>query len=131
MLKVKTYIAISTIKGAGTGLFAKQKIKKGTVIWQFDGNDYEEPEQELFRKGDSYISMIKNFAYFDNKRESYVMCADWASYMNHSDTPNTSEIPFEIHGQTIASKDIEKGEEIFCDYYKFDGRAKEKLSFKK
>ena len=36
MLRVKTYLATSSIPGAGLGLFAAEDIPAGTVIWRFD-----------------------------------------------------------------------------------------------
>ncbi|MCB1496704.1 MAG: SET domain-containing protein, partial [Bauldia sp.] len=46
----------------------------------------------------------------------FVLCGDNARFMNHSSKPNADD----IGDLTIACRDIAKGEEITCDYAKFD-----------
>jgi hypothetical protein len=45
--------------------------------------------------------------------------------MNHSDTPNLYDTPDNL--QELASRDIEVGEELTCNYFLFDLHAAEKL----
>lgn len=114
MLLVKTYLDKSSINGIG--LFANQFIPKGTLIWDldlnFDGIFYWPNDSEF----------LKKYCYRDG--DKYVLCVDDARFMNHSDTPNTSN---GTNHETIANRDIEIGEEITCNYYEIDDDAKNKL----
>ena len=55
-------------------------------------------------------------AYTDVVTGNFILCSDDAKYMNHSDTPNTRT---EGH-QTVATADIQPGQEITCNYFEFD-----------
>jgi SET domain-containing protein len=59
-------------------------------------------------------------------QEIMVYCADLSKHMNHSDSPNLYDTPDNL--QEIASRDIEVGEELTCNYYLFDLHAADKLS---
>src|SRR5689334_1936437 len=50
-----------------------------------------------------------------------ILSCDHAKFLNHSDDPNTSEVPF----GSIASRPIAVGDEITCDYRAFctDGKG--------
>src|SRR5579872_7061140 len=121
MLRVKTYLAQSTIPGAGLGLFAAEDIAAGTVIWKLDEgwdlvvDDKDWPE-------DVSRSFLKTYAYLSptSKKPLYVICIDNARFVNHSARPTG------IGGQsnmTVAARDIAAGEEITEDYRTFDGEA--------
>lgn len=112
MNQVKTYIDKSSIEGIG--LFAGEFISKGTLIWKLNStidriytrNEYNKLKQEWSEIELSYFNRYvfedKDFLYF---------CGDDAKYCNHSYTPNTSGIE-----EQIALVDINKGEEITCNY---------------
>jgi SET domain-containing protein len=122
MLKVKTYIDKSPI--AGLGCFAAEVIPKGTVIWTFqDGFDTVIPKETYEGLPERAKRFILNFCYFDQKKQSCIMCMDNAKYFNHAIDPNCSH-----DGEdTIASRDIFPGEEITENYYTFDAWADSKL----
>jgi hypothetical protein len=48
--------------------------------------------------------------------DTFLLCADSARFMNHSDRPNISSADERNH----ALRDIEAGEEIICNYREFD-----------
>ncbi len=76
---------------------------------------------------------FKKHAYYDGKLKVWVLCADDGRFFNHSDNPNCREEKDSkyFQGRTIAIKDIKQGEEMTCDYFEFDAKAKEKLENKK
>ncbi len=96
MLLVKTYLDRSAIHGIG--LFAGERIRKGTVIWR------RSPEIDLL------LTALGKF----------VLCGDDARFFNHADAPNCHDIPDEGGGPTVAARDIEAGEELTSDYASFD-----------
>ncbi|MBM3261792.1 SET domain-containing protein [Candidatus Kaiserbacteria bacterium] len=121
MLLVKTKIKASPI--AGTGLFADEFIPKGTFIWRFKkgfdmrvGKDYPDTLQEPAK------SFFSTYAYQNPQTLHYVLCADDARFVNHSDNPNThcTEDSDDEDSATIASRDIKEGEELTEDYREFD-----------
>lgn len=116
MLLVKTRLGSSPIHGLG--LFADQFIPNGTSIWQphetfdvhFDQDTFESLP-ELTR------SQISHYLYRCVDSGQYVLCADDARFMNHSEKPNTVN---GRSGHTVACRDIAPGEELTCDYFTFD-----------
>jgi SET domain-containing protein len=130
MLKVK--IKNSGIHGLG--LFADKFIPKGTIVWKRDFVlDISIPKKEVVYFDEVEKNSILHYSYLDFN-DNYVLCADDARFMNHSDNPNLesqliSGDPLSdiSNWADIASKDIEIGEEITCDYTKFDLDSKEKL----
>src|SRR6516164_3296260 len=53
MLRIPTYLAESKISGAGLGLFCKEFVSSGTIVWTFHaGFDYivdDLPQDEILR----------------------------------------------------------------------------------
>lgn len=114
MLLVPTYLATSKIPDAGLGVFAKEFIAAGTTLWIFhQGLDYvvkKLPEEPLIAK------FITKYGYIPLDGEwRWVMCADDARFMNHSENPSCLD-----EGETTSAKrDIQAGEELTCDYRTF------------
>ena len=128
MLMVKTRLAPSPI--AGIGLFADQDIKKGTVTWRFmAAYDRLLSEADIGNLPEPARSNILDHAYLDATSGLFVLCADNARFMNHSDDPNTAGVhdPGSIEGYDIATRDIVAGEELTCDYRTFDAHVGVKL----
>lgn len=134
MLLIKTYLDTSKILHAGIGLFAGEFISKGTIVWKFDeGIDMLFTDEEFSNAPETKKEQIKKHAYYDGKLKVWVLCADDGRFFNHSDNPNCREEKDSkyFQGRTITTKDIKRGEEMTCDYFEFDARAKEKLENKK
>ena len=121
MLIVKTILAPSAIEGLG--LFAGQHIPKGTIVWQFvPGVDAIFDAAEIEKLPEVTQDICRRYAYYDRANNKYVLCGDDARFENHSDDSNTAGVypeglPF---GVDVATRDIQEGEEITCDYRSFD-----------
>ena len=118
MLRVKTKIQPSGIHGLG--LFADQFVPKGTVTWQYDPEfDVGFSKKEL----DSLPKLSREFliyyCYFDKGIKKFVLCSDNQRYINHTQNKKMENVESTPHKDT-AIRDIQPGEEILCDYNKFD-----------
>lgn len=112
MLRVKTYVDRSPIQGIG--LFAAERIRSGTIIWEFTPMfDLTFQLEELQALWEPARKQIEKYSYFEAQKNVYVLCGDDARFMNHSDAPNTVELP---GLRTAAARDIAEGEEITCNY---------------
>ena len=121
MLLVKTKIGPSQING--TGLFADEFIPKDRLIWRFKkGFDIRVDKKYPETLEEPAKSFFMKYAYQNPKTLNYVLCADDARFFNHSDSANTRcvEDPEDEDTANIASRDIQKGEELFVDYREFD-----------
>lgn len=128
MLLVKTKIGPSSIHGIG--LFADEFIKKGTVIWKFNPTfDLRFDASQLDSLSEAARKQFLNYAYFNPRMQKYVLCFDDCRFINHSEHPNCLEVPSggPEEGLDIAAWDIQKGEELTCDYASFDASFKEKM----
>jgi SET domain-containing protein len=115
MFLIRTLIQASTIHG--NGVFAAEDVPAGTAVWRFapafDRLISDEELKDLPRAFCEYINM---YAYHSSDLDGrLLLLCDHAKFLNHSANPNTIELPLE----SVASKDISKGEEITCDYGKF------------
>jgi SET domain-containing protein len=109
---VRTRIAQSPIHGIG--LFADEPISAGTVIWAYSPKfDLSFNPEDLDSLAPPARDLISKYAYFEAAVDAFVLCGDDARFMNHSDSPNTSEV---AGPRTIAARDIAAGEELTCDY---------------
>jgi SET domain-containing protein len=125
MLVVKTQLKYSDIHGLGC--FAGEDIKQGQLVWRFDeGIDLVFDEEALKKLPASFGEFIQVYAYspMNSAKKTYILCADHARHMNHSEEPNLMETP---EGNNVALKDIKRGEELTCDYKQFDKDASKKL----
>lgn len=125
MLIVKTFVKDSGIHGLGC--FAGEDIKQGQLVWRFDqGIDLVFTEEEVKKLPNPFQEFLKIYAYspMSESSKTYILCADHARHMNHSESPNLSETP---DGNNIALRDIKMGEELTCDYTAFDKEASLKL----
>jgi SET domain-containing protein len=129
MLVVPTYVDVSPKRGLG--LFAKENISKGDKYWV---------RNEIFDK----IISPTEFRAFSNKEaddiniygcletsQNWYLCNDNSKYTNHSAFPNSKAV-FNNKGLIqflIASKDIDAGEEIFCNYMELCLTCKAGVSF--
>jgi SET domain-containing protein len=130
MLCVKTTLRISPIHGLGC--FAAEPIAAGTIVWRLDPKfDVSIEAEELLRYDLCQQEFLKIYTYgqCEAGRKYYVLCGDHARHMNHSSQPNVIEAG---HGEAsnVASRDIDVGEELTCDYFSFDTDADSKLGGK-
>lgn len=117
MILIKTKIGTSTLKGVGIGLFADQFIPKGTMTWKYHPKfDTAYTEEDVQNMSEPARKIFLHYAYYDIHQNKYILCFDDQRFINHSKEPNIiSETEFDV-----ASRDIQPGEELFCDYRSFE-----------
>lgn len=121
MLLVKTRLGMSPIEGIG--VFADQFIAKGTPTWKFTpGLDQLLSREVVEAIAEPMKSALLRYSYLDKKTGLYIYCLDNARFVNHADAANTrGDYPDnDIFGRDIATRDIQPGEEITCNYSEFD-----------
>lgn len=100
----------------GYGLFATQRIPKGTITWVLDELDRVVTPEEAEKMSPPNYDNLMKYTYVD-KDGNYFFCWDLTRYVNHSFTPNC--MPTSL-GFEIAIVDIEIGDEITNDYGSFN-----------
>lgn len=127
MLLVRTRLGLSKIHGIG--LFADEFIPKGTITWQFtDGFDLRLAESAVDLLSASAHDQVVKYAYFDERLRLYELCSDDARFFNHADDPNTASVESPTGGHLdVATRDVENGDELTCDYRTFDRDWRTKL----
>lgn len=119
MLIVNTYLKETEKKGIG--LFAKEKINKGDVVWLFnkvvdliikpDKIDFYFVPDVLFEFMDTYSTNIPN-------DDRVLLCCDNARFINHSFEPNIKSLG--ALKENIALRDINPDEELTINYEEID-----------
>jgi SET domain-containing protein len=129
MLQVKTIVKESSIPGAGKGLFADQFIPKGTFVWIWNPIiDKEISTNMLQYMTELEQSYVNKYGYREGNM--IYLCSDDGKYFNHSTTPNCIDYYHKTWGGvTETCQDVQKGEELTCDYTTFDDDANKKLGF--
>lgn len=118
MLRVKTRIGTSKIHGIG--LFADQFIAKGTVTWQYDPKfDICFTQKQINSLPKLRRDFMRYYCYFDHKLKKYILCGDNQKYINHIKNTKRENI-HSTPKRDVAARDIKPGEELLCDYNKFD-----------
>ena len=114
MFTIEVYIKES--EGKGLGVFSKNFIPKGTIIWQFvEGFDTKTHIKNLDKLNDIQKKFIDK--YFWREEDYYYSSCDHSIFINHSFTPNTM---LDKDGNIITNCDINVGEEILENYNSFD-----------
>lgn len=116
MANIKSYKSSKTeVRGSGIegrGIFAKENIKKGEIVFTKAGHivDKEEAKRLDETLGEYCLQINDNFFLCPKNKEEI---EDLAIFINHSCEPNVApdgQITF------VALKDIKAGEEITYDY---------------
>jgi len=115
MFLIRTRVGPSPIHG--NGVFACEAADEGDVVWKFEPLfDREISETDLANMPQAFREYIAMYAYrASDLGGRLILSCDHAKFLNHSDDPNTAEIPF----ASIASRRINVGDEITCDYGAF------------
>ncbi|MCX7304502.1 MAG: SET domain-containing protein-lysine N-methyltransferase [Hyphomicrobiales bacterium] len=116
MLLIDTYLDKSPIQGLG--LFAKEPIAQGAVIWRLDPRFDRLIEVEVYESMTGAVkSYLDRYCYPRRSDPRYIVFeADDARYMNHASDPNFG---FASEDVAVALRDIAAGEELTCDYNVF------------
>ncbi|MFO1461482.1 MAG: SET domain-containing protein [Verrucomicrobiota bacterium] len=127
MMLIRTVVRPSSIHGMG--LFALERIPKGTEIWRFEpGFDRTFAPETVQALPPLVRDHIHWFAYRSHEDGQWVLSGDHTCFMNHSEAPNTGTLPDTLPPvTTVALRDIPAGEELTCDYRAFDLEASKKL----
>ena len=117
MLLVDTYLDKSPIQGIG--VFAKQPIAKGTMIWALDERFDRLIEVDVYESMTGPVkSYLDRYAYPRRSDPRFIVFeADDARYMNHADDPNCGFRSGE-RGLSRCATSL-PGEEMTCDYNVF------------
>ncbi len=118
MILVKTRVGQS--RKHGLGLFADQLIPRGTSTWEYvPWFDISYTEDDLKKMSEPAREAILWYAYFDPKIDKYILPSDDQRFINHS--ASIEDITIEsTPDRDVAIRDIQPGEELLCDYNKFD-----------
>ena len=121
MLKVKASAKPSKIHGMG--LFADERIPKGTTTWKFDpAFDVVYDPAEVEKMPEQKKESIDFYAYLSNKTGKYIYSPDDSRFTNHSKNNNIDNVEMagEVELCGVANRDIEIGEELLVNYQKLD-----------
>lgn len=124
MILVKTKLDKSNIHGIG--IFAKEFIPNGTVVWQFNrAFDLVLSKEEVDQLSDAAREQFLNYAYVSKKTGHYILCSDDSRFFNHDLNANTKcQVPKNPDSDEalicFATKDIQLGEELTNNYKEFD-----------
>lgn len=128
MLLIK---AVSKPSAHGMGLFATERIPKGTDIWRFSKEvDRSYTVDEVSELPEPERSKVLSLfhSYISKQTGRYVDPGDEAAHINHSDTPNVG-VRYDDDSEediNFALRDIQPGEELTLNYREF---AKEGVDF--
>ncbi|MEC9367464.1 MAG: SET domain-containing protein-lysine N-methyltransferase [Pseudomonadota bacterium] len=117
MMLVRSYVAQSAIQGLG--VFAGEFIPKGMMLWEINPKfDVFISESEAANLPAHIQEYLARYTYPHLEKPGFIILdSDDGKYMNHSETPNTD---FREFARGYAVHDIQKGDEITCNYYEFD-----------
>ncbi|MEK7552696.1 MAG: SET domain-containing protein [Patescibacteria group bacterium] len=122
MLKVKASAGLSQVNGIG--LFAEEKIPKGTVTWQFNPDlDIVFDPEKVAKMPKEQQELFDRFAFLSKKTGKYIYSIDDSRFCNHSAFQNNIDFLYTVdqpEGYSIANREIEKGEELLVNYRQFD-----------
>jgi uncharacterized protein len=96
----------------GHGVRATRRIPKGTLTWVRCGLDRVLTPADVDALGPLYRPIVDRYAYVDHLGRQ-VFCWDAGRHVNHHCEANSRALGLEAQ---IATRDIEVGEELTCDY---------------
>ncbi len=110
------------------GVFSEEFIGSGSLVWSLHrGFDLAIDPKSLNALPTPARTQIEKYAYLNPDDGLLYLCADDARFMNHSSTPNTHSGVVDGNEVTLASRDIQPGEELTCDYAEFDALTVQKI----
>ena len=113
MMQVRCHLATSAIEGLG--VFAGERIAKGTCVWRFDPTfDILVTKADLAKAPLPTRALFERYGFeITTYPDRMALDGDDGRFMNHSPAPN---LDFSVSGIATAARDIESGEELTCDY---------------
>ena len=126
MILIPVRVAPSGIHGLG--LFTTQTVPQGTPVWRsIPGFDQAFTDQEVAEFPQVVQDHVRWFGWKQATTGFWILSGDHACFMNHDPLPNTGMAMDGDGSVTVALKDLGAGEELTCDYWKFDAEAVSKL----
>jgi hypothetical protein len=117
----------------GLGVFAREFIPQGTIIWQFDpGIDRRFPVDWVARQPAHVRAFMASYAVLNLDGQQYTLAGDHTLFVNHSPSPNMAPKPeVLVNGEevVVATRDVQPGEELTIDYGTIDGADRDKLAW--
>ena len=116
MLLIDTYLDKSLIQGMG--VFARNSVATGTVIWRLDERFDRLIEVDVYESTTGPVKgYLDRYCYPRRSGPRFIVFeADDARYMNHADDPNFGYLS---ENEAVALRDIVAREELTCDYNVF------------
>lgn len=115
MLTVKARVKNSLIKNAGVGLFSGEFIGRGEVVWKKDITDIAVLKEEYeILKAEGLTEWIETYG-TEEQDGNWFIDADDFKYINHS-KENENILFLDYIG--VSLRNIDVGEELYCDYEK-------------
>lgn len=104
----------------GLGVFAKEWIPAGTLVWRFDRSMHVCVEADLRRYDEETRQKALVGGFYHEPSGKFVWYRDGMDFVNHADTPFANIAakewtPLE-QDANYATRDIAPGEELFEDY---------------
>lgn len=96
----------------GYGVFAREPIAKGTVLWVLCEFDIIFTRAQAAAFPPAYQPILDRYAYTDAENR-VILCWDHGRYLNHSCDPVMVGVGGTIE---IAVRDVAVGEELTCEY---------------
>ncbi len=114
MLTVDTEVRPSRLHGLG--VFLREPVKAGALIWRFDGRiDSVFGSEEIEGLPDHMREYLRVYTTWHAASGLYVLCGDNGRYVNHSDEPSTLSRGVSF-GDDVAARDLPAGAELTSDY---------------
>ncbi len=128
MLQVKTKLKPSSVHGIG--LFADEFIPKGTVTWKYEaGYDVAFTQEQIDALPQVQRDFMHFFTYLDKDLNKFILCSDNQRHINHAKSGELENI-HSTPNEDVADRDIQEGEELLCDYNKFDSEYFDRMNLK-
>jgi SET domain-containing protein len=118
MMLVKTRTGPSRLHG--TGLFAAEPVRAGTVVWRFHldtDREYTREEVEALPEPERSRILSLVHSYISASSGRYIVNLDDGKFFNHSSRSNV--VDSDVEECCVAVRDIAEGEELTIDYRKF------------
>jgi hypothetical protein len=96
----------------GYGVFAVERIPRGTVVWAKDSFDQTFAPSQLDSLAKPQRRILEKYG-FAAREGILVLCWDARRFLNHSCNPN---LLMTRYGFEIAVTDIQPGDQLACDY---------------
>lgn len=111
MILIDHYVSQSPIHGLG--VFSSEVVTQDSLIWEFNPIiDRNIPVSALSNLPLHVVNKIHKHAWFHPETQSFWLGADGDYFMNHSENPTLQLIGLSF----VASRNIEIGDELTCDY---------------